>query len=214
MKDPTVSVVICTYDGLQDLREVIDDLLNQTYDHYEILVVDNNSTDGTAEYLQAKMKAASRIRYSRETQQGLSHARNRGVEEAAGHIIAYVDDDCRVPPGWIEALVTTYGQTQADAVGGPIRPKWEGRPSRFTRKLYQLRVIPGAYNRGGTRGNADWIPGGNMSFRRAVFDRVESFNAEVGRVGNVKGYGEEVDFCSRVIQAQACLQPTPPPVRP
>ena len=204
MKSATlmVSVVICTHNRVSDLREVVDDLLEQTYDDYEILVVDNASTDETAEYVQEKMKVAPRIRYSRECQQGLSHARNRGIREAKGDIVAYVDDDCRVPPGWISALVSAYRETQADAVGGPAKPKWENSPSKLTLMLFRLGLIPGTYNRGTVRHETDWIVGCNMSFQRTVFDQIDGFRTDVGRMGHRQLSGEEVDLCTRMVQAR------------
>ena len=198
---PQVTVIVCTYDRLADLREVLDDLLAQTYNDYEILVVDNNSTDGTAEYVQALTKTAPRVRYCLEPRQGKSFALNRAIQEAQGDIMAFTDDDCQMPPGWLEVLVTAYRETQADAVGGPARPRWEGEPSPLTLKLYGLGVFPATFDRGNRRRPVDWLIGCNMSFRQAVFDRVTGFNTEVGPKGRGPGYGEEVDFCARAGEA-------------
>ncbi len=201
MTNPMVSVVVCTYNRVSDLREVVDDLLAQTYDSYEILVVDNNSTDGTPHYVQEKIKTAPRLRYCLEMQQGKSFALNTSIQEAHGDIVAFMDDDCRVPPEWLEALVAAYCETEADAVGGRIKPRWNGRPSWLTLRLYHLGILPGTFDRGNSRCAVDWIPGGNMSFRRAVFDQVGGFDTDIGPVGNIKRYGEELAFCAGALRA-------------
>ena len=106
-----------------------------------------------------------------------------------------------MPPEWLEALVTAYRETEADAVGGIVKPRWEGQPSPLTLRLYHLGMLSGTFDRGRRRRAVDWIIGCNMSFQRAVFDQVEGFKTYVGPVGKKLGYGGEVDFCTRAIEA-------------
>src|SRR5205085_9079639 len=99
-----VSVVLCTYNRAALLQPAIDALLAQTGDvAYEITVVDNNSTDTTASVVRAiAPRAGGRVVYAFEPQQGLSHARNRGLALARAPIVAFTDDDVRVAPDWIQ----------------------------------------------------------------------------------------------------------------
>src|SRR5438876_3486068 len=101
-----VSVVLCTYNRAALLQPAIDALLSQTGDvSYEIIVVDNNSTDATGSVIREIVaRAGGRVVYTFEPQQGLSHARNRGLALARASIIAFTDDDVRVAPDWVQQL--------------------------------------------------------------------------------------------------------------
>ncbi len=201
MENPMVSVIVPTYNGVNDLRDLLDDLLRQTYDNYEILVVDNNSTDGTAEYVRQKMKNAPRIRYFQETGQGKSFAANTGIAEARGGLFAFTDQDCRVPSDWLQSIVDVFQDTGADGVGGVVEIDLQGSPTRLTLLLVRADVLPGAYYRGDTRREVDWLIGDNMCFRRQVFDQVGGFNTAPERYTPTKGYGTEVDLCMRAQRA-------------
>jgi len=202
---PFVTVVLCTCNRIQDLPEAVEDLLAQTYGNHEVLIVDHNSTDGTAEYAQRKAREERRVSFHNEPLRGLSHARNRGMGAARGGIVAYVDDDCRIPPGWLEALVKAYRETDAGGVGGPAKARLEGRPSWLVRELLRMSLIPGVYDRGPDRQEVDWLIGCNLSFRRDVLQTVGQFRGDLG-AGSPRGLaGEEVDFCARALRAGARL---------
>lgn len=202
---PFVSIVLCTCNRIRDLPEAVDDLLAQTYSSYEILIVDHNSTDGTAEYAQRLASQEPRVSIHNEPLRGLSHARNRGIAAAKGEIVAWVDDDCRIPPRWLEAVVTAYRETGAGGVGGPAKAKLDGRPSWLTRELLRLGLLPGAYDRGPERRDVDWLIGCNLSFRRDVLTAVGQFRGDLG-AGSPRGLaGEEVDFCARALRTGARL---------
>lgn len=219
--NPMVTVAICTYNGLADLREVLDDLLAQTYDNYEILVVDNNSTDGTAEYMHQRTKATPHLRYCQEAQQGKSFALNKSLKEARGELLAFIDQDCRVGTDWLERIVESMQQTGVDGVGGIVRMDLQGRQSWVTRLLLQARVIPGFYYQGDQRREVDWLMGCNMCLRQRVFEEVGGFHTAVVEYGVKKGYGHEVDLCIRarkvgfrlVYDPAICVLHTIPPER-
>ena len=88
---PRVSVIIPTYNRREYVQEAIDSVLTQTYTDYEIIVIDDGSTDGTGEALQARY--GDRIHYEWQENQGESVARNRGIELAQGEYIAFLDSD-------------------------------------------------------------------------------------------------------------------------
>jgi len=95
---PDVSVVLSTYNRAHVLPRALDSLLDQDHDHarYEVIAVDNNSTDGTREHIESFSTRASNLRYVFEAKQGLSHARNAGILAARAPLIAFTDDDVRV----------------------------------------------------------------------------------------------------------------------
>ena len=108
------SVVICTYNRASLLPTALQTVCEQALDctEYEVLVVDNNSTDETRFVTESFMQRYSNVRYCFEPQQGLSYARNRGWREARGKYVAYTDDECKVPPQWLtvakEVIIKHY----------------------------------------------------------------------------------------------------------
>src|SRR5258706_654344 len=132
MPDIKISAVICTYNRAEYLGRAIESLAHQDLDSagYEIIVVDNNSTDTTAQLVKNSIEAypSIQIRYVLETEQGLSAARNRGAHEAAGNYIAYVDDDARAVQGWLSSLLASFLKLQAACIGGPGNLDSEGGP--------------------------------------------------------------------------------------
>ncbi len=109
IKNPKVSVIIPVYNGEKTLRQCLDSVLNQTYKNYEIIVVDNNSTDRTKEIIkefQKKEKGKNKkIRYLFEEKQGRGAARYKGEINSKGEIILMTDSDCIIPKNWIKEMI-------------------------------------------------------------------------------------------------------------
>ncbi len=101
-------------------------------DSFEIVVVDN-TPESTARVIVTNLaaRAPARIRYVHEPRPGISHARNRGIAEAEGELVAFIDDDEIPSPGWLAALLRAQQTFRADVVLGPVRPVFEAAPSRF-----------------------------------------------------------------------------------
>ena len=99
MRQPTLSIILPTYNRVALLRRAVAALLRQTAPSgsYEIVVVDNNCSDGTAELL-SRGSATRGVRVIHEPRQGLSHARNAGLEAARAPIVAFTDDDVEAAP--------------------------------------------------------------------------------------------------------------------
>jgi len=124
MEEPFASVVICTYNRGEMLKECLDSLLYQTYpkDRYEIIVVNDGSTDGTEEILvEYQKKASCKFRWFAQENKGLSVARNTGIKNSEGEIICFTDDDCIADKDWIIELVNGYKDNGLGSVGGKIR---------------------------------------------------------------------------------------------
>jgi glycosyltransferase involved in cell wall biosynthesis len=138
---PQVSIVICTYLRADMVGQTLRSLKQLTgIDQAEVIVVDNNSSDHTAEVVAEaieQLKGAVFIRYVFEPQQGLSVARNTGVEVSKGEIIAFLDDDATPAVGWLSSISEAFVQyPEAGAIGGIIEPDFETtRPEWLVKEL-------------------------------------------------------------------------------
>src|ERR687883_1207063 len=106
-----LTVVLPTYNRCAGLLRTLASILDQrTTRAYEVIVVDNNSSDETRAAVHDAMARDARVRYLLEPQQGVSYARNAGIAHAGAPLIAFVDDDVRVAPDWIETICRTFEQ--------------------------------------------------------------------------------------------------------
>ena len=199
---PNVSVILPTYNRATLLRAAVDALLRQTAhaDAYEIVAVDNNSSDGTAELLASFDDP--RVVVVKEPRQGLSYARNAGLAAARADILALTDDDVEVAPDWIDTIITTMTAHQdVDAVGGRVLPAWpDEKPSWLTRTHWAPLALQdhGDANRVFDRSSPIGLIGANVAFRRAVFERVGTFSPAVQRVRDGIGSTEDHELLHRV----------------
>jgi glycosyltransferase involved in cell wall biosynthesis len=132
-----ISVIICTYNRDELIQDCLRSLVNQTLDSklYEVIVIDNNSSDNTEKVTKQFIKNLPNFRYVKEIKQGLSHARNRGYHESRGEYIAYTDDDARADKKWLEQAYNIIQEKKAEIFGGSIRPYYcSPRPKWFLDK--------------------------------------------------------------------------------
>lgn len=116
IQKPNVSIVIPVYNEEQQLAACLDSIARQTVKPFEVIVVDNNSTDNTV----AIARSYSFVRLLHETQQGVVHARNRGFYAARGDIIGRLDTDTRLSANWVERIIHIFSDPAIDAVSGSI----------------------------------------------------------------------------------------------
>lgn len=176
------------------LRSVCEQTLDLS--RYEVIVVDNNSTDETKQYIVDVSRTFSHIRYCFEEKQGLSYSRNSGFHTAHGQYIAYIDDDCTVPNNWLYLAQEIIERVGPAMFGGPYHPFYNAMKPRWYRDSY------GSYDMGPVAralATGEYLCGTNMFFRRRVLEQLGGFNPEVGMVGKQLGYGEET-----VIQRRIC----------
>jgi GT2 family glycosyltransferase len=182
---PRVSVVVCTYNGASSIRDCCEGLLKLKYPNFEVIVVDDGSTDATAD-----IGREYGFRVISTENRGLGNARNTGLEAATGEIVAYIDDDAYPDPHWLTYLVAAFLSTEYAGVGGPnITPPGDGpiadcmanSPGNPTHILL-------------SDGEAEHIPGCNMAFRKAALEAIGGFDPQV-RVA-----GDDVDVCWRLRQ--------------
>ncbi len=210
---PVVSVIVCTYNRCGSLRETLKALQGQRAEgglRLEIVVVDNNSTDRTRDVVhEAGRDARWPIRYVFEGRQGLSHARNRGVQEATGDLVAFTDDDVLPEPGWVQALVEAFLAYQGDCVGGRILPLWLAPPPQWMTSPHLRKVLWGMLallDHGdkalmASENDVDVVYGANMAFRKGVLDALGHFRPDLGPIGSRQLRGDDTDMVSRLLRA-------------
>ena len=205
-----VSVVIGTYDRARLLEGALQALAAQEVPDslkWEIVVVDNNSADATAQTVAAFSKTTPiPVRYVFERQQGVASARNRGVREARGEIIAFTDDDVLPTSDWVAQTAAAIVRWNADGVGGRILPKWEAAPPRWLTENWNLlaRLAIMDFETGQLLslpiGPKPQVWGANMAFRREALQKVGDFDPRLGVVGKKLYRGEEDDLIRRALR--------------
>ena len=180
---PRMSVVVCTYNGEATLRDCLDGLLKLDYPDYEVIVVDDGSTDGTA-----AIAAAYPYRVVSTENRGLSAARNTGLAAATGDVVAYTDDDARPDPDWLTLLALTFRTTDHAGVGGPnLPPAGDGAIADCVANAPGGPVHVLLSDR-----EAEHIPGCNMAFRKECLEEVGGFDPRF------RTAGDDVDLCWRL----------------
>ena len=122
--EPFVSVVVPTYNRKDALKDCLDSLFNQSYppETYEVIVIDDGSTDGTKEFLRGYSQRIPRLKYFTQSNKGPAAARNLGIRNSSGEIVCFTDDDCIADKEWIKNLVKAYADDKVGCVGGKILP--------------------------------------------------------------------------------------------
>ena len=200
---PAVTVIISTYNRCDSLVRAIRSVLEQdpSTPAFEVVVVDNNSSDRTAEVLAALQADDGRLRHVFEGRQGLSYARNRGIAEARAPILAFTDDDVRVAPNWIAEIVRTFERhPDADFVGGRVLPDWPSEPPGWLTPAnwspLALQEYPQTFR--SHAGRQVCLVGASLAFRREVFDRIGLFAVEFQRVEDGIGSTEDHELLRRI----------------
>ena len=184
---PMVSVVICAYNAERTMRRCLESLRKLDYPNYEVIVVDDGSRDRTAEI----SMDFPEFRLIRQSNRGLSIARNVGLHAARGEIVAYTDADCVVDPHWLTLMIGAMVDNRFDACGGPnYAPPEEGRIEAC------VAVSPGAPGHVLTdEDRAEHLVGCNMVFRKGVLTAIGGFDPQFTSAG------DDVDICWRALEA-------------
>jgi GT2 family glycosyltransferase len=183
---PLVSVIVCTFNGQRTLGETCAGIRNLAYPRVEVIVVDDGSTDTSAE-----IARGHGFHVISTENRGLSSARNTGARHAQGEIVAYLDDDAVPDPHWLNHVVDAFARDDIGAVGGPnIAVPGDGvvadavaiSPGNPSQVLLSDRV-------------AEHIPGCNASFRRDALLEAGGFDPRFHTAG------DDVDLCWRLQDA-------------
>jgi glycosyltransferase involved in cell wall biosynthesis len=186
--DPAMTVVVPTRGRAAYLEVTLDSLRRQrTRTAHELLVVDDGATDATPEV--AQRFGARLVRHGE--QRSLNAARNSGIRAAAADLIAFVDDDVLVPPGWVDAVVEGAARhPDAEAFGGPIRARFEGRvPRGCGREDPPITTL----DLGPSDVEAEMVWGANFAVRRSAVERIGDFDETLDR-----GHGDEEEWLMRL----------------
>ena len=207
-RTPKVSVVVASYNGDRTLKFCLESLTKQNYPDYEIILVDDGSTDSTPEIAgeiskltaSVPQKAAAEnlssanlfFRYFRhEKNLGLSVARNTGVDLASGEIVAFTDSDCRADEDWLRYLVGDLLNGEVAGVGGPNFLPPEDSPVAAA-----VMASPGGPSHVMlTDREAEHIPGCNMAFYKWALSEIGGFDPIFTKAG------DDVDICWRLQEA-------------
>src|SRR5579863_5799453 len=130
MRSPMpISVVVCTYNRARSLGKTLESVVAQSLPQgveWEIIVVDNNSKDSTRQVVEEfQSRYKGRFRYLLEERQGVSFARNTGIRESIGEVLAFIDDDETAAPGWLQNLTANLFSGEWAGAGGPIVSQWD-----------------------------------------------------------------------------------------
>ncbi len=200
------SVVVCTHDRAAVVAGAVAAAAAQARAAgAEVLVVDNASTDDTPRVVAAAARdAGDVVRVLREPRLGLSAARNRGLAEARGAVVVYLDDDALPHPGWLAALLEPYGDPRVACVGGRILLRFPDAPPPWLTPA--LHPAFSAYDEGPVakrlRYRRDTYPfGANISFRTGAARAAGGFSTAVGPLGRHQLVFDETDLCFRLDQA-------------
>ena len=191
---PPVSVVVTVRDDRERLRACLDALAALDYPDYEVVVVDDGSTDGTpAAAREHALADGGRLRVvevgSSTAPLGIGASRNRGVAAARHDVIAFTDADCRPRPAWLAELVPCLAAH--DVVGGRVRPAGDA-PADAYEDVHSSLDMGGHAARVDPDGGTPYLPTANLVGRRSVFETVP-FPA--------RNVAEDVDVCRRAIEA-------------
>ena len=209
---PSASVCICTYNRSESLQRTLNSFASQIgidLGLVEVLVVDNNCTDGTLTVVEA-FRERLPIRRVMESRQGLAYARNRAVTDFRGDVLLFVDDDVRLGPGWLAAYQDAFHRFQdADYFGGRILPDWGKAKPRWIRDK-PLSLIDGAlvwFDHGSetrpVRATEPTPFGASFAIRRRLFEKIGLFRVDLGTGGTGLGRWEETEFLIRAREAGA-----------
>jgi GT2 family glycosyltransferase len=182
---PRISVIVCSYNGERTIRDCFEGLRKLEYPDFEVIVVDDGSTDATA-----AITREYGFRLISTENRGLSNARNTGLEAATGEIVAYLDDDAYPDPHWLTYLAATFMTTKHAGVGGPnVAPPNDGLTGDCVDNApgNPVHVLLSDQE-------AEHLPGCNMAFRKSCLEAIGGFDAQF------RTAGDDVDLCWRLRQ--------------
>ena len=198
MPDPAISVVICTYNRAKHLYCALRSISEQTcpVGRFEVIVVDNNSKDETREVVVRFQNQLPNLFYVLEEEQGLSVARNRSLKEARAPLVAFLDDDARAEPDWLDKMVAAFETVtpKPTVVGGRVWLDWgdEGKgPKWLPQRYLSLYSYLDHGNSARFLSRKDYLVGANIAFRRHKLLELGGFDTHLGRKGTVLLSGEE-----------------------
>ena len=180
---------------------------------YELIVVDNNSTDATSHVVDSFLARGHAVRYAVEPRQGVSYARNRGIALARAPIVAFLDDDVQPSRNWVGTIRTTLeAHPEVACIGGPVLPEWEWEPPSWLSREHWAPLALQDYGAQPFvigKENRVCLLSANLAVRREVFQLVGLFDPALQRVKDGIGSMEDLELLMRFWRAdlQVMYQP-------
>lgn len=193
-----LSIIVCTYNRAEVLRECLEALCHQTAndDEFQVLVVNNNSKDHTIEVAQEYADKKKNFHLITELKQGLSHARNAGYLAVDTEWVGYIDDDAKARPNYIERALWIIENHDYDAFGGIDEPWYQiPKPFWYNEKYIGSRLN---YSELSLIKPGEFVTGFSMFFKKADIVKVNGFSVELGMTGDKVAYHEEIDLQHRL----------------
>jgi glycosyltransferase involved in cell wall biosynthesis len=197
-----VSVVVCTYtmDRYDVFVEAVESALAQEYEPIEAVLVIDGNPEMYKHVVENFGDDERVVIHDNDENRGISYSRTKGAKLASGEIVAFIDDDGVAEPDWIANLLEVYKETGAIAVGGDVRPNWQGeRPDFFPEEFYWLVgcVEPDFAEDGEEVRNTY---GSNISYCRDAFLEVGGYDPKTGRKGDKHLQAHEAPVGIRLLQ--------------
>lgn len=178
---PAVSVVVCTYNRLDMLKDCLESIKNQSYKNFELITVDDASTDGTNKYLKTLNNSKVKI-ITHKRNRNIAYARNSGIKAAKTDIVVFIDDDCIATKDWLKNLLASFDDKDVDFVIGSVIYNYKGYEGNFPERLIHNKY---AKNPGGA----------NIAYRKEVFKKAGLFDTK-----NFPDYHEDKEMGIRAIR--------------
>lgn len=186
----SLSIIICTYNREKLLKNCLDELVRQMppfAENTEVIVVDNNCVDGTAEMVRQLQSMYPWLRYVKEPKQGLSNARNCGANAAIGKYLCYLDDDGKPGEKYLDSLHEVLHKHKPDISGGPIYPYYTSQRPKWFKDEFEIRKhLPNS-----AFSQKCSVSGGNYIIRADLLRQLGMFSPNYGMVGNKTRLGDE-----------------------
>jgi len=210
-----ITVILCTYDRCRSLQNALESVASSKLPEsteWEVLVVDNNSRDQTRVVVEDfSSRYPGRFRYLFEPQPGKSHALNAGIRDAAGSVLAFMDDDVMVDPDWLQKLTASLHSSEWAGVGGRVLPLWSGPPPKWLSLEVRHHLAPLAvFDLPQEAGQISEPPfGTNMAFRKEVFEEYGGFRTDLGPRPGSEIRSEDSEFGQRLLDGGKLLRYEP-----
>ena len=201
-----VSIIIPTHNRAELLRQTLESLTQLVIlpdQNVELLIIANTCSDQTGKICEAAaLNMSMPLRCVIEPMPGASHARNRGLAEANGDILVFLDDDVAVAPDWMAGLLDVFEQYPADVVAGKVTLWWEmvKKPAWLTHRSEQLLSSLDYGDQVRELFNGGDAISANLAFRRSMLADVPMFRTDLDRQGQTVLAGGDTYFISQSLK--------------
>ncbi|MDE6204555.1 MAG: glycosyltransferase, partial [Duncaniella sp.] len=187
-KHPRFSVIVPVYNRIDEVRDLMESLEAQTCKDFEVVIVEDGSTEPCEEAVRSH--PGVRARYFYKENEGRSIARNYGMERAEGDYFIFFDSDCVIPPGYFETLSRELDKCSLDCFGGPDAAHESFSTTQKAINYAMTSLLTTGGIRGGKVSLEKFTPRTfNMGFSREVYDKVGGFR---------EMFSEDIDMSMRI----------------